>query len=103
MIGRGAQGRPWVLAEVAAALHGLPAPDVPQGRAMVDLVARHYEAMLGFYGADLGGRVGRKHLGWYMDGIGPDPRLRKEVLTTKDPANVIKLLPEALSREAEAA
>ena len=33
MIGRGAQGRPWLLAEVAHALYGTPAPDVPTGEA----------------------------------------------------------------------
>ena len=103
MIGRGAQGRPWVLADVAAKLYGTPPPHVPQGRGRVDLVAAHYEAMLAFYGTDLGGRVARKHLGWYMDDADPDPALRKEILTSKSPSSVIKLLPDALTCTAEAA
>ena len=70
MIGRGAQGAPWLLAQIAAAVYGTPAPDVPQGAALADLVIGHYEDMLAFYGADLGLRVARKHLGWYLEEAG---------------------------------
>jgi nifR3 family TIM-barrel protein len=96
MVGRGAQGRPWALAEIAAALYGAPAPKVPEGRALIDMVAGHYDAMLGFYGRDLGLRVARKHLGWYMDEAGTGAGLRRRVLTARDPAEVLALLPDAL-------
>jgi nifR3 family TIM-barrel protein len=95
MIGRGAQGRPWLLAQVAAALYGTPAPKVPQGTELADLVAGHYEAVLGFYGCDLGRRVARKHLGWYMDHAGTGADLRRRVLTA-GPGDVLHLLPEAI-------
>ncbi|RKF15449.1 tRNA dihydrouridine synthase DusB [Roseovarius spongiae] len=94
MIGRGAQGRPWRLAEVAHALWGAPAPDIPQGAAFADMAAAHYEAMLRFYGADLGLRVARKHLGWYLEGA--PPALRRRILTSQSPAEVLALLPGAL-------
>jgi nifR3 family TIM-barrel protein len=96
MIGRGAQGRPWLLAEVAAALYGTPAPRVPQGPALAELVAGHHTAMLSFYGRDLGGRVARKHLGWYMDHAGTPCALRREVLTAA-PERVARLLSDALA------
>ena len=64
MIGRAAEGRPWLLAQIAARLWGLPEPVVPQGPALADMICAHYEAMLDFYGAALGLRVARKHLGW---------------------------------------
>ena len=98
MIGRGAQGRPWVLAQVAAALHGTKAPVIPQGDAMVDMVAGHYAAMLSFYGADMGRRVARKHLGWYMDDAGTPAGLRKQMLTQAHPDAVLRDLPDALAR-----
>lgn len=72
MIGRGAQGAPWRLAEVAAELFGTPVPQVPQGKALVDLISGHYEAILSFYGTDLGVKVARKHLGWYLAEAGQD-------------------------------
>jgi len=103
MIGRGAQGAPWRLAEVAHALYGAPAPKVPRGADLTDMVSGHYEAMLGFYGKTLGNRVARKHLGWYMDAANTPPGLRKRLLTERDTQAVLDLLPEALSAEAEAA
>ncbi|MDX5357239.1 MAG: tRNA dihydrouridine synthase DusB, partial [Rhodobacterales bacterium] len=96
MVGRGAQGRPWALAEIAADLFGTPAPQVPKGAALADLVEGHYQAMLGFYGADLGLRVARKHLGWYLDEAGADPAARARILTLTDPAAVIAALRPAL-------
>ncbi|MGP6085633.1 tRNA dihydrouridine synthase DusB [Antarctobacter jejuensis] len=103
MIGRGAQGAPWKLAEVAHTLYGTPAPDIPQGQALTDMVSEHYEAMLGFYGETLGNRVARKHLGWYMDAAGTPAALRKRLLTERDTRAVLHLIPEALTAETEAA
>ena len=103
MIGRGAQGRPWALAQIAAELEGAAVPDAPEGHDLIALVIGHYEAMLGFYGTTLGGRVARKHLGWYMDGAQTPAALRRDVLTAKDPQRVIALLPDALGATQEAA
>lgn len=101
MIGRGAQGRPWILAQIAAELYGGAAPSVPEGSKLVDLVSGHYEAMLDFYGSDLGLRVARKHLGWYMDNARTPVALRKRVLTAKTAAEVLALLPDALADHPE--
>ena len=100
MVGRGAQGAPWALAEIAHDLFGGPAPEIPQGAARADMILGHYEAMLRFYGADLGLRVARKHLGWYLDGAPAD--LRRRVLTATDPQQVIGLIARAFADEAAA-
>jgi len=96
MVGRGAQGAPWVPAAIAAALNGTPAPTVPHGAALVDFVAGHHDAILSFYGRDLGLRVARKHLGWYMDCAATPAALRLALLTAPDPAAVRAHLPAAL-------
>jgi tRNA-dihydrouridine synthase B len=111
MIGRGVQGRPWLLAQVAHALHGTPAPHVPTGPALAGLVAEHYEAMLAFYGADLGVRVARKHLGWYLDAAVEDGAtdaaaaraLRRPILTEDDAHAVRRLIARAFVAPLEAA
>ena len=103
MIGRGAQGRPWKLAQVSAELAGRSGPIAPTGSDLIDLVSKHYEAMLTFYGAELGRKVSRKHLGWYMDDAATPTGLRKAVLTEKDPTAVLRLLPDALDREGQEA
>jgi len=96
MVGRGAQGRPWIPARIAHELFGAPAPEIPRGGAFAAMVAVHYEAMLTFYGPDLGGRVARKHLGWYMDEAGTPSALRRAVLTETCPERVLRALPDAL-------
>ncbi|QFT59853.1 tRNA-dihydrouridine synthase C [Sulfitobacter sp. THAF37] len=100
MIGRGAQGRPWLLAEISHALYDTPAPQVPTGRAFADMVEDHYDAMLAFYGADLGARVARKHLGWYMDTVDTPGDLRRALLTAPSPAEVRRLIRTAMLPDA---
>jgi tRNA-dihydrouridine synthase B len=66
MIGRAAQGRPWICREIdhylRTGLH-LPAPTVAEVRA---LMAEHLQAHYAFYGEFLGVRTARKHIGWYV-------------------------------------
>lgn len=102
MVGRGAGGQPWLLGQIAHDLFATPAPNVPRGAALAALVAEHYQASLSFYGTQLGQKVIRKHLGWYMERAGTPAALRREVLTARAPAAVLALLGEALG-EARAA
>lgn len=96
MIGRGAQGKPWLLAEVAHQIYGTPAPLIPQGTAFGDMVQGHYDDIQRFYGAPLGPRVARKHLGWYMDTCETPADLRRALLTCADPAEVRNLIANAM-------
>ena len=100
MVGRGAQGRPWVIAEIAHALTGSPMPNIPKGVDLVEMIAGHYEAMMGFYGTELGVRVARKHLGWYMDQAETDRQMRRALLTANDPRDVFDRLSDAILQEA---
>ena len=94
MVGRGAQGAPWRLAEISALLYGTPVPQIPTGAQLLNMISGHYEAMLSFYGDPLGNRVARKHLGWYMDTLPTPPDLRKRIFTEKDSAKVLHLIRE---------
>lgn len=65
MIGRAAQGRPWIFREVAHFLATgdvLPAPALAEVR---DVLLGHLHALHAFYGEAQGVRIARKHLGWY--------------------------------------
>lgn len=101
MMGRGVQGQPWLPALVASDIYGTVAPSIPSGSDFIEMVSRHYGAMLSFYGELLGVKVSRKHLGWYMDYAGSDKDLRRSILTAKSPAEVLRLLPDALASNAE--
>ncbi|MEM7644399.1 MAG: tRNA dihydrouridine synthase DusB [Pseudomonadota bacterium] len=96
MVGRGIQGRPWACAQIAAGLGQGPWVPAPTGPAFAALARDHYDRLLAFYGPDLGGRVARKHLGWYMDGAGTPAALRRTILTGA-PNIVRAALPDALT------
>jgi tRNA-dihydrouridine synthase B len=64
MIGRAAQGRPWIFRELRAGLAGteVASPSLDEVR---DIMTSHLGALYSFYGESQGVRVARKHLGWY--------------------------------------
>ena len=66
MVGRAAQGRPWIFREIDHFLRTgdyLPAPLVTE---VAELMEEHLLAHYAFYGAYLGVRTARKHIGWYV-------------------------------------
>jgi tRNA-dihydrouridine synthase B len=82
MIGRAAQGRPWIFREIAHHLATgatLPAPTVAEVR---ELILAHLADHYAFYGEELGVRIARKHLGWYTAGLPGGDALRPIVNET---------------------
>lgn len=102
MVGRGARGRPWVPAQIGAALAGRAVPPTPGPAARVEVIVAHYEDMLGFHGRDLGVRVARKHLGWHLQDAAGAEGLRARLMRETDPGRVVAALrAEAGDRLAE--
>jgi tRNA-dihydrouridine synthase B len=65
MVGRAAQGRPWVFRDIAHYLaHGERLPEPPAAEVR-DILLGHLDALHAFYGEEAGVRIARKHLGWY--------------------------------------
>ena len=64
-----------------------------------DYAVAHYEDMLALYGVESGLRQARKHLGWYLDrhADGVPAELRRTVLSSFEPAQVIAALRQALT------
>ncbi len=67
MIGRGAYGRPWIVAQTAAFLRGSGGPGEPDARVQFETVLEHYEAMLAYYGE----RAGVPERGSILPGTAP--------------------------------
>lgn len=66
MIGRGAQGNPWIFREIYHYLQTgemLPAPDIEEVRSVL---LEHVDNVHQFYGEFMGARIARKHVGWYL-------------------------------------
>jgi tRNA-dihydrouridine synthase B len=105
MLGRGAQGRPWVVGQIGAQLMGQVAMAAPANDALVDLICGHYEQILVEYGTGVGLRAARKHLSWYAEamGIELDKATRAEFLNSEDPAAVLTMIGRIYSGEWKAA
>ncbi|MDF2233092.1 tRNA dihydrouridine synthase DusB [Albimonas sp. CAU 1670] len=92
MVGRAARGRPWLPAQIAAALAGRPVPATPSLADQAGSLIEHYRDMLRFYGRDVGLRCARKHLDWRLEGIEGAQALRPALLRETDPERVLATL-----------
>ncbi len=94
MIGRGAQGQPWVVGQIAAGLAGQVAAPAPAGDELTAIVIEHYEGVLSEYGTHVGVRAARKHLDWYLEasGLAVDKETRRQLVESTDPAEAIGLI-----------
>ena len=76
MIGRAAQGRPWIFREIEHFLrtgHIMPPPLVSEIHA---LMRAHLDDLYSFYGVDTGVKIARKHIGWYTKGLAGSAQFR---------------------------
>jgi tRNA-dihydrouridine synthase B len=79
MIGRAAQGRPWICREIDHYLRTgthLEAPTIEEVRA---LMHEHLPAHYAFYGEYLGVRTARKHIGWYVEDLPEGEQFRQRM------------------------
>ncbi|GGX15308.1 tRNA dihydrouridine synthase DusB [Undibacterium macrobrachii] len=79
MIGRAAQGRPWIFREIDHYLKTgtyLPAPLVSEVKALLD---RHLREHYAFYGEFMGVRTARKHIGWYVEDLVDGEAFRQQM------------------------
>jgi len=94
MIGRGAYGKPWLLAQVMRWLqHGEQRPD-PSIDEQYRTIIMHYEEMLNLYGKEVGVNMARKHIGWYTKGLPGSAEFRNRVNQEPEAATVLRMLAE---------
>ena len=98
MIGRAAQGRPWIFREIRALLdrgERVPAPALGEIRAVV---FEHLQALYAFYGDFLGVRIARKHIAWYTRGLAPDADVKSRINAAESPQEQLRLAAELFDR-----
>jgi len=91
LIGRAAQGRPWIFREISHYLETgrrLPEPGLDEVR---DILIGHLEALHAFYGEESGVRIARKHLGWYAKNRPENARFRAVVNQAQSASEQIDL------------
>jgi len=97
MIGRGAYGRPWLIAQVMAELTGAGRAPDPELDEQLETMLAQYEEMLALYGTHTGVNLARKHIGCYTKGLPGSAELRNAINQQDDPAVVIRMLREFYS------
>ena len=101
MIGRAAQGRPWICREIDHYLRTgehLPAPLVEEVRA---LMHEHLPAHYAFYGDYLGVRTARKHIGWYVEDLPGGEAFRQRMNLMESTTEQLSAVDEFLKSQHE--
>lgn len=84
MIGRGAQGNPWIFQRVLHYLHTGELLPEPTAEERVEKALRHAEMLIGYKGEYIGIREMRKHMAWYMKGLPGAAELRGKLNGTEN-------------------
>jgi tRNA-dihydrouridine synthase B len=94
MVGRAAQGNPWIFRAIRNHLDGAAQPQPPAPREVLEVMQRHLAELHRAYGESVGVRVARKHIGWYLEGRpGADP-VRRALMRVDTAAAQFGLLQE---------
>jgi tRNA-dihydrouridine synthase B len=91
MIGRAAQGAPWLPGMIAAALAG-KAPTVPNLHTQYSVMREHLRELHTFYGPMTGPRIARKHIGWHLDRLAGFAEEKRRFNQLEDPAEQLLFL-----------
>ena len=98
MVGRGAQGNPWIFREILAALEDREIPARPNRRELYEMIVRHAQLSCTYKGEYITVREMRKHLAWYTTGLPHAAALRRQINsmeTMEELMEGMKLLLEA--------
>ena len=100
IVGRAAQGNPWLFREIAAALRGQSAP-APTPSERVDMAIRHFELEKQLFGEKCAVLQMRKHIAWYVHGMKGATRFREQINLMSDADQVAEAL-KAFAQSQEA-
>jgi len=98
MIGRGAQGRPWIFRELVSVFRDGKNPPPLAKRELRDMMLGHLRCIHRFYGEPAGVRVARKHLTWYCKNIVDSGEYRHRVVRVESGEEQIRLTREYFDR-----
>lgn len=94
MLGRGADGNPWLISRLQAALSGLPVPQEPTLKEKLALALRHLEMLIEYKNESVAVKEMRRHIGAYLKGMPKAAEYRGRFHQTETYADFKKLLAE---------
>ena len=96
MIGRGAQGNPWIFSELREYEKTGQIPARPSNAQLKEMMLRHARLQMQYKGDFLGIREMRKHVAWYTTGLPNSARLRGEINAVESYEELEKLLEDRI-------
>lgn len=97
MIGRGAQGNPWIFRQILHFLETGEALPKPPVKEVIETMLRHARMLIAYKGEHTGIREMRKHAGWYVNGYRNAAKLRGKINEAESYAELLALFEETLS------
>ena len=98
MIGRGAQGAPWIFNAVAHFLKTGKHAEKQSLKNIQRVVSKHLVELYSFYGNTSGVKIARKHIGWYFDNLGSLPTdIKNKINQAQKPTEQLTLVNSAFS------
>lgn len=97
MIGRAAQGNPWIFNQIKHYLNSGESLSPPDNKQICRVLTDHLQNLYEFYGELSGVRIARKHIGWYLKGRHEAETFRKRVNQVDDAAFQLELVTEFLN------
>ncbi|MEJ4113480.1 tRNA dihydrouridine synthase DusB [Corynebacterium kroppenstedtii] len=97
VVGRGCLGRPWLFAELSAALHGQPLPKQPTFAQVCTIIVRHTRLLAAHSGESTACRDIRKHMGWYLRGYPAGSELRQKIMQISSITELTHILDTAMA------
>lgn len=102
MLGRAAQGRPWIFRDIAAELapeHARPHADGAPRHWIRDILRAHLESLYAFHGDYAGVRIARKHIAWYCRHLPGAASFRETINTTESATEQLRLALAVLDQD----
>ena len=92
MIGRAAQGKPWIFREISHFLKTGKHLGAPEPKEIQIILSEHLQNLYEFYGEHSGVRMARKHIAWYSKGLRDSADFRKEIMQVETSIEQIKII-----------
>ncbi len=92
MIGRGAQGQPWIFEKLNKALENTSQKSRVENRNLRAIILGHLNELHRFYGEKKGVRVARKHITWYFERLAYSGEIRHQAVRADNAENQLRLI-----------
>lgn len=92
MVGRATYGKPWLISIIREYLETGVIKEEPSNIERKNIITKHYNDILNFYGEEHGVKIARKHMAWYSNNMKNSAQFRATINRLNDPLEVKKLV-----------